>query len=203
VQGWRVALACGEFFQKVDPEVDRLVRAAAGRLEELGARVEEVEVDFARQAAQANGLMVVADAAAFHQERLRDHPEGFGEDVRERLAQGAGAKVEEYVRARRLQEETKRLCAELFTRYDLLLTPATPITAPLLEGDDAVERARQLTRFTAPFNLTGLPALAMPCGFSDDNLPAGIQITGAAWDETRVLQAAYALEQSLGLDITL
>jgi aspartyl-tRNA(Asn)/glutamyl-tRNA(Gln) amidotransferase subunit A len=81
-----------------------------------------------------------------------------------------------------------------FTDYDVLLTPTTPIPAPLLEGPDAVEQARKLTRFTAPFNLTGLPALSLPCGFTRTGLPIGLQIIGPAWTEALVLRAGCAYE---------
>ena len=73
-----------------------------------------------------------------------------------------------------------------------MLLPTTPIPAPLLEGEDAIERARQLTRFTAPFNLTGMPALSVPCGFTKDGLPIGLQIVSRAWNESGVLRAGYA-----------
>ena len=72
----------------------------------------------------------------------------------------------------------------------------TPITAPPIEGPDAVEQARLLTRYTAPFNLTGLPAISLPCGFDHDGLPIGLQITSGPWEETKVLRAAYAYENA-------
>ena len=85
--------------------------------------------------------------------------------------------------------------AQFFERYDFLLLPTTPITAPLIEGSDAVEQARRLTRFTAPFNLTGLPAISVPCGFSKEGLPIGLQIVAKAWNEAGVLRAAHAYER--------
>ncbi len=90
----------------------------------------------------------------------------------------------------------KRRLEKFFEQYDVLLLPSTPITAPLIEGNDAVEQARRLTRFTAPFNLTGLPALSLPCGFSKDGLPIGLQIISRAWNEASVLRAGFAFEQA-------
>ncbi|RPH74661.1 amidase, partial [bacterium] len=195
VRGWRIALASGEFFEKVDEDVNRRVREAAYQFEKLGAVVEEVELPEARQAAQGNGFMVVADAATFHQERLKCCPQDFGPDVRQRLENGAASTVQDYIRTRRLQAEMRRKFEAFFEAYDLLLTPATPVTAPLQMGDDAVQRAPQLTRFTAPFNFTGLPAISIPCGFGDMGLPVGLQIVSGPWKEAKVLQAAYQLEK--------
>jgi aspartyl-tRNA(Asn)/glutamyl-tRNA(Gln) amidotransferase subunit A len=75
------------------------------------------------------------------------------------------------------------------------LLPSTPIAAPLIEGNDAVEQARRLTRFTAPFNLAGLPALSIPCGYTKSGLPIGLQIVSRAWNEAGVLEAARAYER--------
>ncbi len=84
---------------------------------------------------------------------------------------------------------------QFFEQYDFLLLPTTAIPAPLIEGSDAVEQARRLTRFTAPFNLTGLPAISIPCGFSKEGLPIGLQIIAEAWNEAGVLRAAHAYER--------
>ena len=196
VGGWRVALASGEFFERSDGEVLAAVRQAARIFEGLGARVEEVDLSTARLAAQANGLMTPADAAAFHRERLEDHPEGFGEDIRQRLQTGAAFTATEYSLARRTQTEARREFETLLSAFDILLTPTTPVAAPLIEGPDAIEQARLLTRYTAPFNLTGLPAISLPCGFTASGLPIGLQIVARPWAEAAVLRAAYAYEQA-------
>jgi aspartyl-tRNA(Asn)/glutamyl-tRNA(Gln) amidotransferase subunit A len=196
VRGWRVALASDAFFTHADPEVLAAVRAAAQVFSELGAQVREVEFPEGREAAQANGLMVTSEAAAFHRERLASRPGDFGEDVRQRLQSGAAYTSSEYVLARRTQVALRRRFELFFDDFDLLLTPTTPIAAPPLEGPDAVEQARTLTRFTAPFNLTGLPALSLPCGFSAEGLPLGLQIIGRPWAEAALLRAGYAYEEA-------
>lgn len=193
----KAALAVGTFIEEVtDPEVLEAVHQAAKVLEEQGVLITELNVDFLRDAAQANAIMTQADAAAFHQERLRDHPDWFGADVRQRLEIGARFTSSEYALARRIQTEAKRRCELLFEDYDVLILPTVPIPAPVLEGENAVERARLLTRFTAPFNLTGLPALSVPCGFSKEGLPIGLQIVSRAWNESGVLRAGYSYQQA-------
>jgi aspartyl-tRNA(Asn)/glutamyl-tRNA(Gln) amidotransferase subunit A len=194
IEGWRVALASDEFFGKADPEVLALVSQAARTFAGLGAQVEEVPFPGGYEAASANGLMTTSDAAAFHRERMKTRPEDFGADVLQRLRAGAAYTSTEYILARRTQTELRRRFQRFFDDYDVLLTPTTPIPAPPLEGPDAVEQARRLTRFTAPFNLTGLPALSLPCGFTSAGLPVGLQIISRPWAEAQVLRAGYAYE---------
>ena len=196
VSDWRIALADDDHFNQAEPEVRQIVHQAAGVFEQLGARVNRVEFPDARLAAQTNLLMVRSDAAAFHQQRLQEQPTDFGTDVLLRLQQGAAFTSTEYILARRTQTVLRRQFDEFFDQYDLLLTPTTPTAAPLIEGPDAIEQARTLTRFTSPFNLTGLPALSVPCGFTAMGLPVGLQIVGRPWAEAKLLSAAYAYEQA-------
>jgi aspartyl-tRNA(Asn)/glutamyl-tRNA(Gln) amidotransferase subunit A len=192
----KIALAIGSFIEVADQEVLEAVRNAAQILAEQGVLITEVNMDFLKEGAIANAVMTQADGAAFHRERFKEHPDWFGADVRQRLETGAAFTSSEYALARRTQAEVKRRCELLLNLYDVLILPTTPIPAPVLEGENAVERARQLTRFTAPFNLTGLPALTVPCGFTKDRLPIGLQIVSRAWNEAGVLRAGYAFQQA-------
>ena len=179
----------------VDTDVLQAVGNAAQVFEDLGAMVERVPFPNAWDAAMTNGLMTTADAAAFHHQRLSDNPQGFGQDVLKRLQTGVAYTSMEYSLARRMQTILRCKFNEFFNDYDLLLTPTTPITAPVRGSADAVERARLLTRFTAPFNLTGLPALSVPCGWSSEKMPIGIQIVGKVWTESNVLLAGELYER--------
>lgn len=194
VQGLRIGLASDAHFRNADPEVLHAVRAAAAQFEQLGAVVEEADLSMAAEAAPMNGRMTTSDAAAFHRDRLREHPELFGSDVRSRMEMGAAVTSTEYVLARRMQTLWRRRLDQLWTQFDLLLTPAIAQPAPLIDGIDAIQVAPILTRFTAPFNLAGVPVLALPCGFSSGGLPLGLQIVGAAWSEARILQAGHAYQ---------
>jgi aspartyl-tRNA(Asn)/glutamyl-tRNA(Gln) amidotransferase subunit A len=194
VKGWRAAVAAGDYFEGLDPEVATAFRRAVEVFEELGAIVTALDLSLLREASLANAIIIGADAAAFHRERLAGHPEGFGADVRQRLEIGAKRTGPEYALARRTQTEMIRRMKIFFTDYDILLTPTVPIPAPLIEGADALEHAQRLTRFTAPFNLTGLPALSVPCGFTAANLPIGLQIISGRWAEAKVLRAGRSYE---------
>lgn len=197
VIGWHIAYATGSYFDVADPEVLEAIQKAAKVFEKMGAKVEKVDMSFLREAAVANSLMTPADGAAYHSQRLAEHPDWFGEDVRQRLETGRSFTSTEYSLARRTQTEMKHRLGKFFDSYNILILPTTPIPAPFIEGNDAVEQARRLTRFTAPFNLTGLPAISIPCGFSKAGLPIGLQIVSKAWSESSVLRAARAYEREI------
>lgn len=194
--GWQIALAGGEYFERAEPEIVAAVRNAAAQFEALGARVSRIELPLAHQASRANSLITTAEAAAHYQDTLLLQPEVFGPDVLQRLRQGQAAATTDYVRARQEQVALRQEFAELFQHYDLLLTPTTAIVAPLRGTEDAVTRAKELLHDTSPFNLTGLPAISLPGGVTEQGLPIGLQIVAPHWAEARLLSAAYAYEQS-------
>ena len=196
VKGRKIALGVGEFIETADPEVLKSVREAAKVFESLGCSIQEVDMSWLQEAALANKVMTQSDGAAVHRDRLREHPELFGDDIRRRLEDGANTPLAAYILARRTQAEVKKKFEQLFESYDFLLIPTTPIAAPTIEGHDAVEQAGRLTRFTAPFNLAGLPALSVPCGFTKGGLPIGLQIISRAWGEFKVLNAGHAYERA-------
>jgi aspartyl-tRNA(Asn)/glutamyl-tRNA(Gln) amidotransferase subunit A len=196
LKGWKVAIASGDYIDESDSEILDSVKDSTNVFEALGAEVVKEDMEILRNLALANGRMVQADAAAFHRERLSAYPDWFGADIRERLEAGRSLSSTDYSLARRTQIEGRRQMDEMFQRYDLLILPTTPIIAPLIEGNDALEQARRLTRFTAPFNLTGLPALSIPCGFDSKGMPIGLQLVGKAWGEANLLKAGHAYESA-------
>ena len=196
MQGRRITFGVGEYVESADSEVLNAVQDTAKVFESLGCRVQEVNVNWMREAALANSTMTRSDGAAVHRDRLQENPEMFGEDVLRRLQEGAKTTSTEYALARRTQTEVRKRCEVFFESTDFLIVPSTPIAAPAIAGNDAVEQAARLTRFTAPFNLTGLPAISIPCGFTKAGLPIGMQIIAKPWFDAKVLNAAYAYEQA-------
>ena len=196
IKGRKVAFGIGEYIESADPEVLSAVQEAANVFTSFGCRLQQVDVSWMREAALANKTMTQADGAAVHRERLKEQPDWFGEDIRRRLEDGARTTSTEYILARRTQAEVRKRCEQFFESHDFLLVPTTPIPAPTIEGNDAIEQAARLTRFTAPFNLTGLPALSVPCGFTEEGLPIGLQIVSRAWADAKVLNAGYTFEQA-------
>ncbi|HRT84555.1 MAG TPA: amidase family protein, partial [Bacteroidales bacterium] len=149
-----------------------------------------------RELSIANRTITQVEAATFHKERLATHPDWFGDDVRERLLQGANASGIDYATARYNQTIGRHRFEEFFKRYDALILPTVPVIAPPVVGKDAVEMAKVLTKFTAPFNLTGLPAITIPCG-SISGLPIGLQIVGKYMQDQALLSIADIVEDIL------
>jgi len=195
-RSWRIALAAGEYIEASEPEVLEAMEKAVQIFTDSGAQVEKVDMSWLAELALANNQMTQADGAAFHSERLKEHPDRFGADVLQRLRNGAALSSSEYALARRMQAEGRRRFEMFFDKFDILLLPTTPIAAPPIEDTSPLEAARQLTRFTSAFNLTGLPAMSVPCGFTETGLPLGLQIVSKHWAEAKVLQAGYAFEQA-------
>lgn len=196
VKSWRIALLTGEFVEASEPEILAALGEAARVFEGLGAKVENVDLKWLHEAGLANGQMTQSDAAAFHHERLTQQPELFGADVRQRLEDGRAISSSEYALARRKQVEARRRGVQFFRQYDALLLPSTAIPAlPIDSIENSASQAPALTRFTAPFNLTGLPALSVPCGFTREGLPIGLQIVCGHWQEANLLRAGHTFER--------
>ncbi|HUQ82654.1 MAG TPA: amidase [Gemmatimonadaceae bacterium] len=198
VDGWRVGVIADEWLGELAPDVKAAFQAAVNALASAGAWIEELAAPELPEAARLNGLMTTADAAAFHRERMEVSPDDFGADVLTRLRRGAGYGATDYADARRQQTVFRRTFESWFVEHggamDVVVLPTTPCAAPKIAGLDAVATAGLLTRLTAPFNFTGLPALSVPCGMTGDGLPVGLQIVGAPWAERRVLCAGRAYE---------
>jgi len=188
--------------QCVGSEVRAAFEAALEVLAGLGARVLEVHVPRLVEGLAAGLVIWGAEAAAVHAEWLRTRPEDYDPLVRSRLEKGlalAGTEVASAQRQRRLLQRDLQL---LFEKVDLLATPTCALEAPprgarsvVVDGDE-VEVLPALTRFSRVFNLVGLPAISVPCGFTAGGLPLGLQLVGAELDDARVLQAAYGYEQA-------
>ena len=196
VKSWRIGLLGGHFQTEPQPVVVTLIKQAARVFEELGAHVEEVELVDAEETIERASEMLLADAAAFHQVRLAERADGFGPDVRTRLQIGAQVSGSQYALARQEQRRWQRQLKQTFEHYDLLLAPTCGIPAPLIEESEGVQTTRLLTRFTYPFSLAQVPVLSVPCGFTQDSLPVGMQLIAPAWAEAAILRAARAYQQT-------
>jgi aspartyl-tRNA(Asn)/glutamyl-tRNA(Gln) amidotransferase subunit A len=188
------------------PGIHQDVRAAFQEalavLEDLGAEIVEVSVLRVVEGMEAALTILMAEATAIHEEFLRTRPDDCQPDVRARLEKGFPITGLDYARARRSGELLHRDLAALFQKVDLLATPMCGIPAPklgqrevIIDGE-AVPVMVPLTRYTRVFNLTGLPAISVPCGFSSEGLPIGLQLVGRAWDEATLLRAAHAYQMA-------
>jgi len=204
IAGLRVGIPTNYFYEQLDPLVERTVRSALSALEKLGARLVHIEVPGIAIHRAAWFQIASAEAYSYHEFLLQKHPALYGTDVRARLEAGKVLLSVDYVRSQRSRTLIKEQCAQLFRTVDVIVTPTVPISAPRIEdvykpwGAGPETAVASLTRLTRFFNLVGLPAISIPCGFTDDNLPIGLQIVGKAFDEFTVLRTAHAYEQSAG-----
>ena len=163
-------------------------------LQELGANLEEVTIPSLEYVRSANIVIMLSEAYAYHEPNLKTRPQDFGEIVRGRFRIGGMFSASDYLQAQRCRQWIKREVADVMRRVDLLVTPTMTQPAAAFEGYDPASTVRGPS-FTAPFNVTGLPAISVPCGFTANGLPVGMQIVGKPFDEPAVLQAAYTYQQ--------
>ncbi len=179
----------------VNPEVAAVVERGLTVLEGLGANLVEVTIPSLPYVRAANSVIMLAEAYAFHEKNLKSRPQDFGEMVRARFRIGGLFSASDYVQAQRCRKLVKRDFSEVLKKVDLLVSPTMTQPAPAFEGFDATSTVRGAS-FTAPYNLTGLPAISVPCGFTAAGLPVGMQLAGKPFDEPGVIRAAYAYQQA-------
>lgn len=193
--GMRILVPTNYFFDEIDAEVDTAVREAARVFTTLGASVSEAALPRTELLA-AQRAILLTDAAAYHREHLRERAADIGVDVLTRLRAGQTFTGMDYAQARRDRDELRREWLGVLGAYDVILSPTTLIAAPPRDGQDAVATAQRLTANTLPFNLTGLPAISIPCGFTQAGLPIGLQLAASPWRERLLLRVARAYESA-------
>jgi aspartyl-tRNA(Asn)/glutamyl-tRNA(Gln) amidotransferase subunit A len=205
VRGLRVGVPENYYFTDVDTEVATAVRAALGTLESLGAAVRPIRVPDPEVMAGVCNVIGRAESAAIHARLAKERPHELQPAVRARLEVGFRVSAVDYVQALRLRARlTREFAAEVFGDVDVVIAPAIPEPAPSLEAvtsgpvETVVQRMGRFSRLTRPFNGLGLPALAVPCGFSAQGLPVALQIVGRPFDEATVFRAGHAYETAAG-----
>ena len=202
LDGVSVGVPTEYFYDRADPAVEAIVRAAMRKLADLGARVEEVTIPHITQAAAAALTIYLAEATAYHDDTLATRRDFYTAQVRGFLELGNYVLAKDYLHAQRYRQLLGRELARLFKQVDVLVTPTLPITATTIGQQMITVRGVEQTVFSAllrntePFNLTGLPALALPCGFSAEALPVSMQVIGRPFDEITVLRVGHAYEQA-------
>jgi aspartyl-tRNA(Asn)/glutamyl-tRNA(Gln) amidotransferase subunit A len=201
VNGLRVGVLGPFFLAGATPAVRTAVEAAAKTLAAAGAIVDEVKLERVSLAGAGSLAVVAAEALAYHAELLRTRAADYDPEVARRLRLSAFVGGVHYVRAQQVRAIVRQEIDAALARRDLLLAPATPITAPSLDerqvslGDGPSDVRAALLRFTRPFNFSGHPACAVPCGFTEGGLPIGMQLVGRPFDEATVLRAADAFQR--------
>jgi aspartyl-tRNA(Asn)/glutamyl-tRNA(Gln) amidotransferase subunit A len=203
LQGLRIGIPQEEFVAPLDSHVRAAWRAALRVLEEEG--VELIDLELPRTTLELYRAIQRPEATLAHMQNgwFPAHADKYDEEIREKLAGGQAIPAIDYLQAlheRRLFSSSLRA---LMRRVEVFVLPTTPVPAQpaeLMDQDIEIDGVTEnLTacylRLTRPFNLAGLPAISLPCGFTEDNLPLGMQIVGKAFEEATVLRIAHAYQQ--------
>jgi len=202
VKSFRIGIPRQYFFDHIRTDVRKAVLAAIGIFEQLGAKITELNLTGMKETAALASEITGDEAFAYHEKWLKQRPQDYGKDVRLRLEQSGKTTAALYIGAQQKRLAYSERLDRALSRVDILLAPTLPITAPGIEQREirignAVEDIRTaLLRLTRPGNLSGLPAISIPCGFSSEELPIGLQLIGRRFDETTLLRAAYGYEQA-------
>jgi Asp-tRNA(Asn)/Glu-tRNA(Gln) amidotransferase A subunit family amidase len=169
------------------------VRGAIDLFEDMGMTIRAASLPGMEAATRAGGLMSIAEGAAYHEERMRSAPERFGGDVRSRLELGLSYSAVDYSRARATGRAWRSEVDGLFRDgADLIALPVTPILPPPVKGTDSASVTRVLLKFTYAFSLSAMPSLSLPCGFTPDGLPVGVQLIAPSTE--LLLRVAHAYQ---------
>ncbi len=223
VKGMKIGIPADYFGEGLDDEVREAVLAAARVLKDRGALVEEFELCLVEYAIPAYYTIAAAEASSnlerfdgikygyrakdcegLHNMYRKSRSEGFGPEVKRRIMLGSfvlssGYYDAYYLKALQVKALIKKAFDEAFARYDVILGPAAPTTAPKL-GESPKDPIKMYMGdiYTIAANLAGLPALSVPCGKDAKGLPIGLQLIGDCFQEKRLIRAAYTYEQARG-----
>ena len=192
----RVGVPRAYLFEDLDAEVASAVEHALRGIATLVREVREVQLEVS-----TDRTVQAAESYAYHAENVAKAPNLYKAETLRRIRTGENVSTADYIRQRNELEQARRTIRNVFSTVDLLVTPTTPIPAPsiaeLKASPDALRPAElKLLRNTRPFNVWGLPAISLPCGFTQRGLPIGLQIAGPHWREDLVLRLAHAYEQA-------
>jgi aspartyl-tRNA(Asn)/glutamyl-tRNA(Gln) amidotransferase subunit A len=195
LQGIRIGVPQTYFFAEGDPEVMAAVRTAIDAMQPLGAVVRPIDLPHAWLGPAASWAIAYTESFAFHRDNFFARPRDYTPAFFHKIAGAAFLTAEERITAQRLRQV---ITAEFLTALegvDVIIVPTTAYTAYPIGRASPQPDMRSLTR---PISLTGLPALAVPCGFTTAGLPVSMQVVGRAWEESTVLRLGYAYEQAAG-----
>lgn len=194
IKGLVLGLPRQHYYENLEPDVDAAMRGALRQLEGLGARFEHVDLPHAGGLAAVGNVLVQVEAFGQNAEHLRAHGPALGARYRRRVAGGAFYTAADYQLAMHLRQEWTREVDAAIQGVDALVTPTVPF--PAFSVSLPPENEPDTSWGTRQFNLSGHPALSVPCGFTGAGLPIGMQLIAKAFEETTLFRLAHAYEQS-------
>ena len=189
------------YFDKVDYEVEKLVKKAISAFKELGATVKFIKIPYLDVVPDVSTIIMSAEAALAHKDRLAVHPDGYKPDVKARLELGMSYSAIDYIKALQDREKIINTWEDALFHVDVVVTPTLTITAFKIGSTSVFTRGKEeparkmCVRHTRLANMTGSPALTVPCGLTSDGLPVGVMIMGRNHDDLTVMKIGYAYEK--------
>jgi aspartyl-tRNA(Asn)/glutamyl-tRNA(Gln) amidotransferase subunit A len=203
IKGLVVGIPRNFFTHNVHPEVAAAVAAAASILHDLGAELADVTIPFEETILAAEWGILMPEASAYHRRAIGETPDLYTPEVRRLLEVGQTILATDYIDALRVRRLMQQAWKDIYRDIQIVLAPATVAPAASVDDpsfhwpDGSIEDVGDAyVRMAAPANLTGLPAISVPCGFSTAGLPLGLQIIGRPFAESTVLSVARAFEQA-------
>tara|TARA_B100000745_G_C20096329_1_gene374863 strand:- start:109 stop:1011 length:903 start_codon:yes stop_codon:yes gene_type:complete len=190
------------FYDIISEEVAGAVQAAQEVFLGLGAKVESVSIPSLTHSLAISGTIMLAEAASVHEENLKERASQIGDDVRLRLTQGALLSASDYLKAQRARTEFNKQVNQILQQFDVLLSPTIAVGAPKIDEKTVLVNEAEhpalalMPRLTRPHNICGIPTISIPCGFTREGMPIGLQLAGRAFAEKDIIQAAYAYENA-------
>lgn len=226
VKGMKIGIPKDYLIEGLNPEVKAAIMNAAHKLEEKGAVVEEFDLSLVEYAIPAYYVIACAEASSnlarfdgvkygyrtpeyneLHEMYKKTRSEGFGPEVKRRIMLGSfvlssGYYDAYYLKALRTKALIKQAFDKAFSKYDVILGPVAPTTAPEI-GSSLADPIKMYLGdiYTISVNLAGLPGISVPGGFDSKGLPIGVQMIGNCFEEKKIIRTAYAFEQSLKAEI--
>jgi aspartyl-tRNA(Asn)/glutamyl-tRNA(Gln) amidotransferase subunit A len=194
----RIGVPRAFFFDELHPEIAEATDKAIQVFTDLGAEIRDIKLEF-----PTDRTLSSAEAYAYHKTFVESSPELYQPATLERIRSGASVSAPDAMHASRELQASRHAIQEIFDDVDVLLTPTVPIPPPLIADlqkhpEDLRPQELLMLRNTRPFNVWGIPTISVPCGFTKDGLPIGLQLAGAPWQGNVLLQSAHEYEQATG-----
>ncbi|MFJ5768943.1 amidase [Psychrobacillus sp. NPDC093180] len=207
IAGMKIGLPTKFYFDDMNDEVRTIMNKTIQVLRNMGAVVKSVDLPHLEKFSDAHKVILRSEAFAVHEQNLKDYPDQWDDEVKERLYTAMETKGYEYAQALQTRQLAKEEFNRVLENVDIIFTPTLPILPPKI-GERHVDIEKyigqhirwSIIKLTAPTNLNGFPSLSVPCGFSSDGMPVGFQLIGREFDEVTLYRVGHALESELSIN---
>lgn len=196
VNGLRIGIPESFFYEDIDAEIGHAMESAIKIFAQLGAEIKKINLSRAKDTQGLMTPMLLADAAFFHKAKLENPNSGIGLDIRERMMIGYNTTGLEYASSNRAKEYWTRDVSNIFNEVDAIITPTVSFAAPPAEKSSGmISTTKDLTRLTFVWSFAEVPAMSIPCGFTSEGLPMGLQLIGPWWKESTLFALGHSFQQ--------